>query len=165
MLIAARSSKDFACCSRPTAMARSKYASAFTASGSGARKQLEERIHTINGMLTHKINQPLAAIVANAHAALRWLSNETPNFDEARAALEAIVSAGHRAGEIARSLNFDLQEGKPSRSMMSFKMSFGFISVEVRTGHRYAASSHRFLHELCHRHSPKQQQRLRAKMQ
>ena len=37
---------------------------------------------------------------ANAHAALRWLS-----FDEARAALKAIVSAGHRAGEIARSLH------------------------------------------------------------
>jgi len=42
---------------------------------------------------------------ANAHAALRWLSNERPNFDEARAALKAIVSAGHRAGEIARSLH------------------------------------------------------------
>ena len=70
-----------------------------------ARKRLEERIHAINSMLTHEINQPLAAIVANAHAALRWLSNDRPNFDEARAALKAIVSAGHRAGEIARSLH------------------------------------------------------------
>ena len=35
MLIAARSSQDFACCSRATASARSKYASAFAASGSG----------------------------------------------------------------------------------------------------------------------------------
>ena len=48
------------------------------------RKQLEERIHTINSMLRHEINQPLAAIVANAHAALRWLATERPNFDEAR---------------------------------------------------------------------------------
>ena len=70
-----------------------------------ARTQLEERIHVIERMLTHDINQPLAAIVANAHAALRWLSNDRPNFDEARAALKAIVSAGHRAGEIARSLH------------------------------------------------------------
>src|SRR5271166_96763 len=36
MLIAARSSQDFACCSRATASARSKYASALAASGSGA---------------------------------------------------------------------------------------------------------------------------------
>ena len=35
MLIAARSSQDFACCCRTTASARSKYASAFAASGSG----------------------------------------------------------------------------------------------------------------------------------
>ena len=34
MLIAARSSQDFACCLRATASARSKYASAFAASGS-----------------------------------------------------------------------------------------------------------------------------------
>ena len=75
------------------------------------RKQLEERIHAINSMLRHEINQPLAAIVANANAALRWLSNERPNFDEARAALKAIVSAGHRAGQIVRSFRSTLKKG------------------------------------------------------
>jgi signal transduction histidine kinase len=76
-----------------------------------ARKQLEERIHTINSVLTHEINQPLAAIVANAHAALRWLSNETPNFDEARPALKAIINASHRAAEIAKSLHSTFKKG------------------------------------------------------
>jgi PAS domain S-box-containing protein len=76
-----------------------------------ARRRLEESIHVINSILTDEINQPLAAIVANAHAALRWLSNERPNFDEARAALKAIVSAGHRAGEIARSLHSTFKRG------------------------------------------------------
>jgi signal transduction histidine kinase len=76
-----------------------------------ARKRLEEHIDAIHSMLTHEINQPLAAIVANAHAALRWLSNERPNFDEARAALKAIVSAGHSAGEIARSLHSTFKKG------------------------------------------------------
>jgi signal transduction histidine kinase len=70
-----------------------------------ARKRLDEHVDAINSMLTHDIRQPLAAIVANAHAALRWLTNERPNFDEAHAALKAIVSAGHRAGEIARTLH------------------------------------------------------------
>ncbi len=76
-------------------------------------------------MLTHEIRQPLAAIVANVHAALRWLSNERPNFEEDHAALKAIVSAGHRAGENSQKPPFDHQEGKPSRSIMSFKMSSG----------------------------------------
>jgi len=75
------------------------------------RKQLEERIHAINNMLRHEINQPLAAIVANAHAALRWLATERPNFDEARAALKAIVSAGHRAGQIVRSFHSTFKKG------------------------------------------------------
>src|SRR3974377_222805 len=35
MLIVARNSQDFSCCPRATASARSKYASAFAASGSG----------------------------------------------------------------------------------------------------------------------------------
>jgi len=76
-----------------------------------ARKRLEEHVDAINSMLTHEIRQPLAAIVANAHAALRWLTNERPNFDEARAALNAIVSAGHRAGGIARSLHSTFKKG------------------------------------------------------
>ena len=70
-----------------------------------AQEELAKRaveLQAINSILTHEINQPLAAIVVNAHAALRWLSNERPNLDEARAALKAIVSAGHRAGKIAR---------------------------------------------------------------
>ena len=75
------------------------------------RKQLEERIHAINSMLRHEINQPLAAIVANAHAALRWLTTERSNLDEARAALKAIVSAGHRAGQIVRSFHSTLKKG------------------------------------------------------
>ena len=76
-----------------------------------ARKRLEQSIHAINNILTDEINQPLAAVVANAHAALRWLKTERPNFDEACAALKAIISAGHRAGEIARSLHSTFKKG------------------------------------------------------
>ena len=77
-----------------------------------ARKRMEERNprHQQYADLMRSTN-PLEPIVANAHAALRWLSNERPNFDEARAALKAIVSAGHRAGEIARSLHSTFKKG------------------------------------------------------
>src|SRR5206468_11438502 len=50
--------------------------------------------------IAHEINQPLAAIVANGNAALRWLANTTPDLDEARAALKRIVNDGHRASEV-----------------------------------------------------------------
>ena len=34
----------------------------------------------------HEINQPLAAIVTNGEAGLRWLASPRPNLEEARAA-------------------------------------------------------------------------------
>jgi signal transduction histidine kinase len=54
--------------------------------------------------IAHEINQPLAAIVTNGKAGLRWLATATPNLDEARAALERIVRDGHRAGDVIGSI-------------------------------------------------------------
>jgi PAS domain S-box-containing protein len=50
--------------------------------------------------IVHEINQPLAAIAANANAGLRWLTRATPNLDEARGALDRIVNDSHRASEV-----------------------------------------------------------------
>jgi signal transduction histidine kinase len=96
-----------------------------------ARKQLEERLHAINSMLTHmnrvstvgelstsishEIKQPLAAIVANANGGARWLANERPNLDEARAALKRIASAGLRAGEVIDSLRSMFKKGSQEK--------------------------------------------------
>jgi PAS domain S-box-containing protein len=50
--------------------------------------------------VAHEINQPLAAIVTNGQACLRWLTRDTPNLDEARAAAERTVRDGIRAGAV-----------------------------------------------------------------
>jgi signal transduction histidine kinase len=50
--------------------------------------------------IAHELNQPLAAIVTNGNAGLRWLANATPDFEEVRAALQRIVSDGHRASQL-----------------------------------------------------------------
>jgi len=65
-----------------------------------ARKRAEEELHEAQANLAnvtrvmalgelaasiaHEVNQPLAAVVANAAACLRWLDRETPNLEEAR---------------------------------------------------------------------------------
>lgn len=59
------------------------------------------RVRTVAALgasLAHEVNQPLAAIVANAEAALRYL--ESCNTDEIREALTAIRDDARRAGEI-----------------------------------------------------------------
>ena len=50
--------------------------------------------------IAHEINQPLAAIASSGSAALRWLSLETPDLDEVRAALQRMVADSHRAAKI-----------------------------------------------------------------
>jgi PAS domain S-box-containing protein len=50
--------------------------------------------------IAHEINQPLAAIGADANACLHWLAADRPDLDSVREALTAIVKDGHRAGEV-----------------------------------------------------------------
>jgi PAS domain S-box-containing protein len=52
--------------------------------------------------IAHEVNQPLAAIVANGDACLRWLGRDAPQLDEARAAVEGMISDGNRAAEVIR---------------------------------------------------------------
>jgi PAS domain S-box-containing protein len=50
--------------------------------------------------IVQEINQPLAAIAANADAGQRWLSRDRPDIEEARAAFKRIVGGSHRASAI-----------------------------------------------------------------
>lgn len=54
--------------------------------------------------IAHEINQPLAAVVTNANACLRWLANDPPNLEEARAAAKRIVRDGYCASAMAESI-------------------------------------------------------------
>ena len=54
----------------------------------------------LTSSIAHEVNQPLAAVVTNANAALRWLAGQPPNLEEARQTLGRIVRDGLRAGEV-----------------------------------------------------------------
>ena len=80
------------------------------------RKQAEDALHqaqvelarvtrvTTLGELTasiaHEVNQPLAAIVADASACLKWLAADPPDLDSVREALAAVVKDGERAADV-----------------------------------------------------------------
>jgi signal transduction histidine kinase len=54
----------------------------------------------LTASIAHEVNQPLAAVVANAEACLRWLGRETPNLEAARRSVEWIISDGNRASDV-----------------------------------------------------------------
>jgi PAS domain S-box-containing protein len=50
--------------------------------------------------IAHEVNQPLAAVVANAGACLRWLDRATPDLGSARRSVEWIIDDGNRASAV-----------------------------------------------------------------
>jgi signal transduction histidine kinase len=50
--------------------------------------------------IAHEVNQPLAGILTNANAALRWLAGNSPNLAEAQQAMGRIIRDGNRAGDV-----------------------------------------------------------------
>jgi PAS domain S-box-containing protein len=56
----------------------------------------------LTASIAHEVNQPLAAVVANAEACLRWLDRETPDLDGVRRSVEWIIDDGNRASEVIR---------------------------------------------------------------
>ena len=71
------------------------------------RQQLAHvsRVSTVGELgqnLAHEINQPLAAILANAESATQLLAGEPPDLKETREALDDIVSANKQAQEVIR---------------------------------------------------------------
>jgi C4-dicarboxylate-specific signal transduction histidine kinase len=58
----------------------------------------------LSASIAHEVSQPLTGIATRASAGLRWLRAETPNLEKAEAALEQIVVASHRAGDIITSV-------------------------------------------------------------
>ena len=56
----------------------------------------------LTASIAHEVNQPLAAVVANAEACLRWLDRGTPDLDEARRSVEWVIDDGNRASEVIR---------------------------------------------------------------
>jgi predicted ATPase/signal transduction histidine kinase len=63
--------------------------------------------------LSHELRQPLAAIVMNGSAAIRWLEHEPPELGEARDAASRVVREGQRADEVIRGLRALAKKSAP----------------------------------------------------
>ena len=79
------------------------------------------RVMTVGELTTsiaHELNQPLAAIVMNANAALRWLARDPPNFAKTRDSAELIIRDGERASQVIASIRSLLKKAPPSKTSL-----------------------------------------------
>jgi signal transduction histidine kinase len=69
-----------------------------------ARQSRLTTMEALSASIVHEVTQPLATMVNNASAGLRWLAHDKPEIDEAQTALGRIVTEGHRAGILVASI-------------------------------------------------------------
>ncbi len=101
-------------------------------------------MHEVTAAIAHEVNQPLAAIVANGNAALRWLRKTPPEVAEAVASVNQIVGDGHRASEVVASIRGLFKKDEHAKVLLDvnavirevLELSHGELSskrVSVRT--------------------------------
>jgi PAS domain S-box-containing protein len=123
------------------------------------RKRAEERLQqaqaelshltrvTTLGELTasiaHEINQPLAAVLTNANASLRWLAGDPPNLNETREAIGRIMRDGKRATEIIGRIRALARKAVPQLGWLDLNQAIWEITAMLRGElHRSRVSLH-----------------------
>ena len=72
----------------------------------------------LTASIAHEVNQPLAAIVTNGNACLRWLGGQQPNFVEAKKALERIIKDSYRASEVISRIRTLVKKAPPRSDLV-----------------------------------------------
>jgi signal transduction histidine kinase len=81
----------------------------------------------ITGAIAHEVRQPLASIVSNASAALRWLERTPPDHDELRAALSRIQGESHRTSEVFDAIRALFRKGDQGRQRIDVNEIIGEV--------------------------------------
>jgi len=71
------------------------------------------------GSLAHEINQPLAAIVANAHACHRWLTAPVPSVERAVQSAERIMRDANTAAEVVARVRSLFRQAPPTKQPLN----------------------------------------------
>jgi len=80
-----------------------------------AREARLTAMEALSATIAHELNQPLASMVTNANAGLRWIKRPDPDLAEVRAALERIVDDGHRSASVIEGVRAMFQKGTQER--------------------------------------------------
>jgi signal transduction histidine kinase len=83
--------------------------------------------------IAHEVNQPLAAILANGEAGLRWLNRDQPNLDEVRNAVSRIAQDASRAGKMIENLRGLTKKSEPQFAMLDLNAAIQEILTLTRT--------------------------------
>jgi PAS domain S-box-containing protein len=82
----------------------------------------------LSAAIAHEVNQPLAAIAANAGACHRWLSAAPPNLERAQLTAERIVRDANAASDVVSRVRSLFKQSAPTATLLNFNE----VIAEVR---------------------------------
>lgn len=97
-----------------------------------ARADRAARLGQLSVTVAHEVNQPLAAALSNAQAAVRLLDGESPDVAEAREALKDVVLAVQRAGAVVGRVRSLFTSARPKRGRIRLETLVGQVAQLAR---------------------------------
>lgn len=83
--------------------------------------------------IAHEVNQPLAAIVTNSQAALRWMAREKPDYDEVVSALNRVNRDASVAGDVLARIRGFLRMGGIKRESVNIQRVIDDLLLMLQT--------------------------------
>jgi signal transduction histidine kinase len=93
----------------------------------------------LSASIAHELKQPLAAIVINGSAGLRWLARQVPDVDEVRASLQRVIDEGNRASVVIDKVRAMFRKDDNRRELVDVNRlvldTLSLISHQIQTHH------------------------------
>ena len=88
-------------------------------------------IGQLTASIAHELKQPLATVVIDGSASLRWLKRQPPDIGEAEQSIERLIQAAHRADNIIRGLRDLVRKTAPRTD--TFDLNDAILEVVALT--------------------------------
>jgi signal transduction histidine kinase len=72
----------------------------------------------LSASIAHEVTQPIAGVVTNANAALRWLGRRPPDLQKAQYSLDEIIKDGNRATDIIARIRALIKKAPPRKDAL-----------------------------------------------
>jgi C4-dicarboxylate-specific signal transduction histidine kinase len=81
----------------------------------------------LTAWIAHEINQPLAGVISNGNACIRWLNRGVPDLHEARGAAEHVIRDANRVYGIIRSVRAFTEKSHTQKTVLDINAIIGEV--------------------------------------
>jgi PAS domain S-box-containing protein len=86
----------------------------------------------LTASIAHEVNQPLTGVITYGDACLRWLDRETPRLDQARSAVEQMISSARLASDVIARTRGLSKKGALERAQLDVNQLIDEVIALVR---------------------------------